>query len=85
MDKKLKAAGKTKNHQPRLRVVAWVLPCCFLVRQASFPACALELLIRMAGIGTIMRRAGETFALAPEVCIPLISVEQSGKECVKKA
>jgi len=40
--------GKKKNHQPRLRVVAWVVLNQRLLRQAMFPAFAMELLIRMA-------------------------------------
>jgi hypothetical protein len=76
---------KMKNHQPRLRVVAWMLHRCFLVRQASFPARVFELLIRMAGIGMAMRKTGEKLTLAPEVCITLIAVEQRNKGRVKNA
>jgi hypothetical protein len=48
-----------------LRVVACVVHYFFLIRQASLPACALEQLIRIAGIGTAMRWTGASFALAP--------------------
>jgi len=39
------------------------------VRQAWFPTCRLESLIRMAGIGTGMCWAGERFELASTECI----------------
>jgi len=80
-----KNCRKTKNHQPRLRVVAWVLHDCSLIRQASSPASALELLIRMAGVGTAMHLTVRELALRPKVCIALISVEQRMKRRVNKA
>jgi hypothetical protein len=36
-------------------VVAWVLHSSFPVRQASFPARALEPIIRMEGLGAAVR------------------------------
>jgi len=55
------------------------------VRQASSPACALEPIIRMAGIGRSMHRTSEKLVLALEVCIPLISLEQRQGKLVKNA
>jgi len=61
------------------------LECCLLnpVRQASFSACALEMLIRMEETGTALLRAGEKLALASKLCIVLIEVEQRRAGCVK--
>ncbi len=55
------------------------------VCQAPLPARALEPLIRGSGIDAAMHRTGEKFALAPEVCIALLAVEQSDKGRVKRA
>jgi hypothetical protein len=50
--------AKSKNHQPRSRVVACVLLSPKkLVGQALFPARELELVIRMAGIDGGMHAA----------------------------
>jgi len=76
---------ETKSHQPRSRVVAWVLLCCYPVGQAWFPARELEPLIRMARAGALIRGTGKKLAPAPEVCISLIAVEQTSQWCVKKA
>ena len=57
----------------------------FPVRQASFPARALEPIIRMEGLNAAVRWTEETFALAPEVCMTLIEVKQRSKGRVKKA
>jgi len=40
--------------------------------QAWFPARALWLVIRMAGMGAAMRMTGRKFVLAPSVCMTLI-------------
>jgi hypothetical protein len=65
----LETGQETKNHQPRSRVVAWVLLCCFPDGQAWFPARKLEPLIRMARAGAVIPRTGKRLVLAPEVCI----------------
>jgi hypothetical protein len=85
LGKKIETGRNTKNHQPRSRVVAWVLHYCSPVRQASLPARELEPIIRIARAGAVMRRTGKKLALAPEVCISLIAVEQTTKSRVKKA
>jgi hypothetical protein len=53
------------------------------VRQAWFPACALWMLIRIAGIDTPMHGTGKKLVLAAKVCMTLKKVEQSGKGRVK--
>jgi hypothetical protein len=74
-----------KNHQPRLRVVAWMmLNSKNQVGQASLPAGALGPIIRMEGIDTAGRMAWTKFALDPDVCMTLKEVEQRRRGQVKK-
>ena len=49
------------------------------VRQAPFPACVLEPLIRREGIDTAMHRTGEKLAVAAEVCMTFFAVEQRSR------
>ena len=66
-----------KNHQPRLREGG--LGDALLLKlagQAYFPAHRLELVIRMAGMDGGMNRAGQGFALEPELFMTLNEVEQ---------
>ena len=70
---------RIKNHQPRLRVVAWVLQNCFVIRQASLPAYRLEHIIRMEGIGAALHGTGMRLELAPKVSMTLIEVNQRSK------
>jgi len=74
---------KMKNHQPRLRVVAWVLQNSFLIRQASLPAYGLEHIIRMKGTGATLHWTGLRLELVPEVSMTLIEVNQRSKGRVK--
>jgi hypothetical protein len=56
-----------------------------LLRQASYSARSMELLIRIARMDAAMRRTGKKLALAAEVRMTLIEVEQSGEGRVKHA
>lgn len=47
--------------------------------QASIPACAMGLVIRLVGTDGAACRTGSGFALALEVCIALIEVEQRAR------
>jgi hypothetical protein len=72
-----------KNHQPRLRVVAWALHNERVsIGQADFPAREFEPLIRMAEIGMML---AIRLVLAFDNFIGLIAVEQRRSSCVKIA
>jgi len=75
---------KMKSHQPRLRVVAWMLQNRFLLRQASLPGCGLDLIIRMEGAGAALHETGMRLELAPELSMTLIEVNQRGRLHVKQ-
>ncbi|MGA9068765.1 MAG: hypothetical protein WB424_00835 [Terracidiphilus sp.] len=75
---------KMKSHQPRLRVVAWVLQNRVLLRQALHPACGLKIIIRIEGAGAGLHLEETRLELAPEVSMTLIEVEQSGRGRVKQ-
>jgi hypothetical protein len=44
----------------------------------------MKMLIRMAEIGMAMHKTGKKFALALDVCIPLISLEQRSRCASRK-
>jgi hypothetical protein len=75
---------ETKNHQPRLRVVAWVLLCCLSVGQASLPAYGLEPIIRIKRTTAATRRRGKQLGLASFSRIGLNAVDQKCQNRVKK-
>ncbi len=56
-----------------------------LLRQASYPARSMELLIRIAIMDAAMRWTGKKLALAAEVRMTLIEVKQNSKGHVKQA
>ena len=74
-----------KNHQPRLRVVAWVLLNYESFRQASFPARELEPLIRIAEMGKAPCRTVRRLVLGLHRYISLMKVDQRRGRRVKAA
>jgi hypothetical protein len=74
---------KIKNHQPLLRVVAWMLQNFSVIRQACLPAYGLVLIIRMEGIGAPLHGTGERLELALKLSMTLIEVNQRGRGRVK--
>src|ERR1035437_4255310 len=77
-------AQKRKSHQPRLRVVAWVLDQLNPFRQAQFPARTLWVLIRMAGIRASPRTMVRRGVLEVAWCMTLMEVTQRRGGRVKK-
>lgn len=76
---------RLKNHQPRLREVAWVVlnsenPIC----QASIPALLVGQVIRHAGIGGVQAMSGNGFVLAIDLCMMMIEVEQRAGEASRE-
>jgi hypothetical protein len=68
-----------------VRVVAWMLLDGNAVYVRPGTPRALETLIRIAQDGAGFPHIGEEFALAPDLCMTLIAVEQRKSACVKIA